>query len=214
MVDALIARLEVSDINLEVQGSQRRFRDEYATLWKMDWLAFNGSRKRSMAKVLVLNASYEPLNITSWQRAVILVFKGKAERLEHNGKFVYPGCPLPTVIRLRYYVRVPYKEIPLTRRNIFYRDAHTCQYCNYSGEELTLDHVLPRSRGGGESWENLVTACVRCNVSKGNRTPQEAGMLLQGRPHRPHSSLYFEVRRCVTSGTHPEWGKYAIGLER
>ncbi|MDC0834819.1 HNH endonuclease [Leptolyngbya valderiana BDU 20041] len=166
-----------------------------------------------MGKVLVLNASYEPLNITNWQRAIVLVLKGKAEQLEHNGKFVYPECPLPTVIRLRYYVRVPYKEIPLTRRNIFYRDAHTCQYCNYTGEELTLDHVVPRSRGGGDSWENLVTACVRCNVKKGNRTPQEAAMLLKHPPRRPHSSLYFEVRKYLKSGTHPEWHKYAIGID-
>lgn len=125
-----------------------------------------------MSKVLVLNASYEPLNITSWRRATVLLIKGKAERLEHNGKYIYAGFPLPTVIRLRHYVRVPYKDIPLTRRNLLQRDNHTCQYCGYSsGEGLTLDHIIPRSRGGGETWENMVTACVRCNVKKGNRTP-------------------------------------------
>jgi len=101
-----------------------------------------------MGKVLVLNASYEPLNITSWRRAAVLLIKGKAERVEHNGKFLYADFPLPTVIRLRHYVRVPYKEIPLTRRNILHRDGHACQYCGYTGDELTLDHVIPRSRGG------------------------------------------------------------------
>ncbi|MGL5032169.1 MAG: HNH endonuclease, partial [Microcystaceae cyanobacterium] len=124
-----------------------------------------------MGKVLVLNASYEPLNITSWRRAVVLLLKGKAEQLEHNGQFIYRDFPIPTVIRLRYFVKVPYKEIPLTRRNLLERDRQTCQYCNYRGEELTLDHVMPRSRGGGDTWENLVAACVRCNVKKGNRTP-------------------------------------------
>ncbi|WP_008308096.1 HNH endonuclease [Leptolyngbya sp. PCC 6406] len=165
-----------------------------------------------MSKVLVLNASYEPLNITSWRRAVVLVIKGKAEQIEHNGKVIYSGFPLPTVIRLRHYVRVPYKEIPLTRRNILQRDNHTCQYCGYSGEGLTLDHMVPRSRGGGDTWENMITACVRCNVRKGNRTPREANMMLNNPPRRPHSSLYFEVTRQIRSGTHAEWSKYVIGV--
>ncbi|TAF53912.1 MAG: HNH endonuclease [Oscillatoriales cyanobacterium] len=166
-----------------------------------------------MSKVLVLNASYEPLNITNWQRAIVLVLKGKAEQIEHNGRFIYPDVPLPTVIRLRYYVRLPYKEIPLTRRNVFARDGHTCQYCGYTGEDLTLDHVFPRSRRGGDTWENLVTACVRCNVRKGNRTPEEAEMPLSHPPRRPHSSLFFEVRKYLNSGSHPEWQKYVIGSE-
>ncbi|NEQ95597.1 MAG: HNH endonuclease [Cyanothece sp. SIO2G6] len=164
-----------------------------------------------MGKVLVLNASYEPLNITSWRRAIVLLIKEKAEQVEHNGRFVYPDFPLPTVIRLRQYVRVPYKDIPLTRRNILHRDGHACQYCSYSGDELTLDHVIPRSRGGGDSWDNVVTACVRCNVNKGNRTPREAGMTLRHQPRKPHSSLYFEVRKHIKSGLHAEWQKYVIG---
>ncbi len=165
-----------------------------------------------MSKVLVLNASYEPLNITSWRRAVVLIIKDKAERVEHNGRFVYPDFPLPTVIRLRHYVRIPYKDIPLTRRNLLQRDNHTCQYCNYFGDGLTLDHVIPRSRGGGDTWENMVTACVRCNVKKGNRTPREANMPLLSQPRKPHSSLYFEVTRQIRNGVHQEWKKYVIGL--
>ncbi|MER3434367.1 MAG: HNH endonuclease [Leptolyngbya sp. ERB_1_1] len=164
-----------------------------------------------MGKVLVLNASYEPLNITSWRRAVVLLIKGKAEQVEHNGKFIYSGFPLPTVIRLRHYVRVPYKEIPLTRKNLLHRDGHSCQYCGYTGDDLTLDHVIPRSRGGGDSWENIVTACVRCNVKKGSRTPKEATMPLRNPPHRPHSSLYFEVTKHVKNGVNQEWQKYVIG---
>lgn len=165
-----------------------------------------------MSKVLVLNASFEPLNITSWRRAIVLVIKGKAEQVEHNGKFIYSGLPLPTVIRLKHYVRVPYKDIPLTRRNLLQRDNHSCQYCSYAGEGLTLDHVVPRSRGGEDSWENIVTACVRCNVKKGNRTPKEANMPLRTLPRKPHSSLYFEVSRQIRSGGHQEWKKYVIGI--
>lgn len=165
-----------------------------------------------MGKVLVLNASYEPLNITSWRRAIVLLLKGKAEQIEHNGRVVYRNIPLPTVIRLRHYVKVPYKEIPLTRKNILHRDSHSCQYCGYTGDDLTLDHVVPRSRGGGDHWENLVTACVRCNIKKGNRTPREANMPLRQVPRRPHSSLYFEVTKHVKSGVHQEWRKYVIGL--
>lgn len=166
-----------------------------------------------MGKVLVLNASYEPLNITSWRRAVVLLLKGKAEQIEHNGKVVYGNIPLPTVIRLRHYVHVPHKEIPLTRRNVLYRDGHRCQYCGCYGEDLTLDHVIPRSRGGEDTWENVVSACVRCNVKKGNRTSWEAGMPLLRQPRRPHSTLYFEISKAVGSGSHREWLKYAIGLE-
>lgn len=165
-----------------------------------------------MGKVLVLNASYEPLNITSWRRAVVLLLKGKAEQLEHNGQYIYADLPFPSVIRLRHYVRVPYKEIPLTRRNLLERDRHTCLYCNYKGEQLTLDHVIPRSRGGGDTWENLVTACVRCNVKKGNRTPKEANMLLRTQPRKPYSSLHFEIIKHTKDNLHQEWRKYVIGI--
>jgi 5-methylcytosine-specific restriction endonuclease McrA len=165
-----------------------------------------------MGKVLVLNASYEPLNITSWRRAVVLLLKEKAEQVEHNGKCIYANFPLPTVIRLRQFVHLPHKEISLTRRNILNRDDHTCQYCGFNGDELTLDHVMPKSRGGPESWENIVSACVKCNVKKGNRTPQEARMPLRQNPRRPFSSLYFEVNKQVKHGQHQEWRKYMIGL--
>ncbi|MGF1494079.1 MAG: HNH endonuclease [Microcoleaceae cyanobacterium] len=165
-----------------------------------------------MGNVLVLNASYEPLNITSWRRAVVLLLKQKAEQVEHSGKYLLPDFPFPTVIRLRHYVSVPYKEIPLTRKNILHRDGHSCQYCGYTGDDLTLDHVVPRSRGGGESWENLVAACVRCNVKKGSRTPNEAGIKLLRTPRKPYSSLYFEVTKHLKSGMNQEWQKYVIGL--
>jgi 5-methylcytosine-specific restriction endonuclease McrA len=166
-----------------------------------------------MSKVLVLNASYEPLNITGWRRAVILMLKGKAEQIEHNGKYLYRDFPLPTVIRLRHYVTVPYREIPLTRRNILNRDHHSCQYCGYTGSDLTLDHIVPRSRGGVDSWENLTTACMRCNIKKGSRSPKEANLFLRNQPRRPHSSLHYEAASQINNGTHAEWRKYVIGIE-
>ncbi|MCP9908932.1 HNH endonuclease [Cyanobium sp. BA20m-p-22] len=165
-----------------------------------------------MGQVLVLNASYEPLNITTWRRALVMVLKGKAEGLEHDSsRWIRGDTMLPTVIRLRQYVRVPYKQLPLTRRNLFHRDGHRCQYCGSSADQLSIDHVVPRSRGGLDTWENVTTACLPCNVRKGNRTPREAGMPLMGKPHRPLSSLRFEAARQISAGRNGEWAKYVIG---
>ena len=165
-----------------------------------------------MGQVLVLNASYEPLNITTWRRAMVMVLKGKAEGLEHDSsRWIRGDTMLPTVIRLRQYVRVPYKQLPLTRRNLFHRDGHRCQYCGSSADQLSIDHVVPRSRGGLDTWENVTTACLPCNVRKGNRTPREASMPLMGKPHRPLSSLRFEAARQISAGRHGEWAKYVIG---
>lgn len=165
-----------------------------------------------MGQVLVLNASYEPLNITTWRRAVVMVLKGKAEGLEHDpDRRIREDTLLPTVIRLRHFVRVPYKQLPLTRRNLFHRDGHRCQYCGASAEQLSVDHVVPRSRGGLDTWENVTTACLPCNVRKGNRTPREAAMPLLRPPHRPLGSFSFEASRQISAGQHGEWAKYVIG---
>lgn len=166
-----------------------------------------------MGDVLVLNATYEPLNITSWRRAMGLLLKGKAESLEQDpARRIRPDHLLPTVIRLRQFVRVPYRPLPLTRRHLFERDGHTCQYCGRGGQPLSIDHILPRSRGGGDVWENVTTACLPCNVRKGNRTPREAGMRLRQEPRRPLSGLVFEAHRRIHGGSHREWAKYVIGL--
>ncbi|MFM7512268.1 MAG: HNH endonuclease [Cyanobium sp.] len=167
-----------------------------------------------MGHVLVLNASYEPLNITSWRRAVVMVLKGKAEGLEHDGgRQIRSDLMQPTVIRLRQFVRVPYRPLPLTRRNLFQRYFHRCQYCGSRQERLSVDHVLPRSRGGMDTWENVTTACLSCNVRKGNRTPREACMVLARPPHRPLSGPGFEATRLIRSGHHGEWAKYVIGVD-
>ncbi|MBS1952982.1 MAG: HNH endonuclease [Cyanobacteria bacterium SZAS-4] len=163
-----------------------------------------------MSKVLVLNASYEPLNICTWRRAVVLLMKGKAEQIEHNGKLVYADFPLPTVIRLRSYVKIPYKEISLSRRNLLHRDNYTCQYCGDRRHDLTIDHIVPRSKGGTDSWDNVVAACLKCNVKKGDRTPNQANMALQVVPRRPPSHVYFEISKHSISGEF-SWKKYVIG---
>jgi len=166
-----------------------------------------------MGQVLVLNASYEPLNITTWRRAMVMVLKGKAEGLEHDSsRLIRADQLLPTVIRLRQFVRVPYRPMPLTRRNLFQRDGHRCQYCGSAREPLSIDHVMPRCRGGADVWENVTTACLPCNVRKGSRTPREAGMPLRREPHRPLSTLSFEASRQMRAGRHDEWAKYVIGL--
>ena len=165
-----------------------------------------------MVQVLVLNASYEPLNITTWRRATVLMLKGKAESLEENPDLkIRPDRNLPSVIRLRNFIKVPYRDIPLTRKNILQRDDNCCQYCGYIGKKLSIDHVHPRSRGGQDNWENVTTACLSCNLLKGNRTPEEANMPLKRKPHKPISNLSFETKRQINSGKHNEWKKYVIG---
>ena len=172
------------------------------------------SGRAPMGQVLVLNASYEPLNITSWRRATVMLLKGKADGLEHAGdQILRQGFRRPTVIRLRQFVRVPFRPLPLTRRNLFHRDGHRCQYCGCTGDRLSIDHVIPRSRGGEHSWDNVTTACLRCNVNKGNRTPREAGMLLARQPRRPLSGPLFEAQRQRANGSHREWAKYVQGWE-
>jgi 5-methylcytosine-specific restriction endonuclease McrA len=163
-----------------------------------------------LSKVLVLNASYEPLNICSWRRAVLLLLNGKAEQIEHNGKLIYADFPLPTVIRLRSYVKIPYKEISLSRRNLLHRDNYTCQYCGDRRHDLTIDHIVPRSKGGTDTWENVVAACLKCNVKKGSRTPKEANMVLSFTPRRPSSHVYFEISKHASAGEY-SWKKYVIG---
>ncbi len=163
-------------------------------------------------QVLVLNASYEPLNITTWRRAAVLMIKGKAESLEEDPQFtIRYNTSVPTVIRLRYYIQVPYLDLPVTRKNILQRDNYCCQYCGIRGEKLSVDHVFPRSRGGADTWENVVASCFPCNLRKGNRTPEEASMILNKKPYKPFNKLVFEASRQISIGQHKEWQKYVIG---
>jgi len=144
-------------------------------------------------QVLVLNASYEPLNVCSVRRAHVLVFKGKAEVLEDLGQPLRSASDTfqwPHVIRLLHFVRVPRAvKRKISRRALFARDGYKCVYCGSNGR-LTLDHVLPRSRGGDSVWENVVTSCAPCNLRKGNRTPEEVQMRLHISPRAPTPTLF------------------------
>jgi 5-methylcytosine-specific restriction endonuclease McrA len=141
-------------------------------------------------QVLVLNTGYEPLSLVSVRRAVVLVLHEKAELVESTQQMIHAASralPVPLVIRLLHYVRLPHRRVPPTRIAVMLRDANTCQYCGDrpGAPALTVDHVLPRSRGGKHAWENLATACKRCNQRKSNLTPEEAGMQLRQRPFEP-----------------------------
>ena len=142
-----------------------------------------------MTSVLVLNASCEGLHYVPLRRAVALLLAKKAELVEASGRRIRGGrvdLPEPRVIRLLRYVFVPFKAERVTRHKILRRDGR-CQYCGRTAGPLTIDHVLPRSRGGGTTWENCVAACLPCNQRKDDRTPREAGMrLLFGAPAKPH----------------------------
>lgn len=137
--------------------------------------------------VLVLNSSYEFLNVATIKRAIKLIFKGKAEVVETRPDREISSATVhfkaPSIIRMQYYIVRPYKEVPLTRKNVLIRDNFTCQYCGKSGS--TVDHIIPKSRGGRETWENCVCACSFCNSRKNNRTPKEANMKLKREPRRP-----------------------------
>jgi 5-methylcytosine-specific restriction endonuclease McrA len=164
-----------------------------------------------MSSVLVLNATFEPLSVVSLHRAIVLLLKNKAEIIESAEERIRAATmslPYPLVIRLVYYVRIPRRVgVPLTRRAIFMRDDYTCQYCgdHPAKAELTVDHVIPRVRGGGNHWENVVCACLRCNTHKGSRTPEEANMPLRTEPYKP---LYCAVVLLSQATIHESWGKY------
>jgi 5-methylcytosine-specific restriction endonuclease McrA len=163
-----------------------------------------------MERVLVLNASYEPLSFISVRRAVILLLREKAEALEtdisRHLRAERVAVPVPLVIRLVTYVRIPYRlTVPLTRRSLLSRDGHACQYCGTPDGPLTVDHVVPRSRGGQTTWENCVIACMRCNHRKGNRTPEEAGLRLSRPPRKP---AYVAVAILGEARGNDVWQRY------
>lgn len=163
--------------------------------------------------VLVLNQSYEPLNVCRVRRAVILIYQNKAEMLENGAGFIHSASgefPVPSVIRLAALVkRRPRVETKLTRLEIFRRDSYTCQYCGKGTHQLTLDHVIPRFRGGQHTWENVVSACVHCNRHKAGRTPEEARMRLIHQPSQPRWSGLFYIPTPYPNARR-EWQKYLL----
>jgi len=164
-----------------------------------------------MSHVLVLNATYEPLSVVSVRRAVLLLIKEKAEVVEAAEAYLRSErtrVPVPLVIRLVCYVRIPNRmSLPVSRRTVLARDHYTCQYCGSQPgrAQLTMDHVVPRSRGGATCWENVVSACGPCNRRKGNRTPEEAHMPVLQTPRRPR---YLALTILEGTDAHSTWDKY------
>lgn len=158
--------------------------------------------------VLVLNQDYSALTLCSVERAMILIILHKADLVEalpgHVVRSPSHQFPWPSIVRLKGYVAVPYKRIMISRKNVMRRDRFRCQYCG-SHERLTVDHVLPKSRGGKDTWENLVTACTPCNNKKGNRTPDEADMPLVRKPFRPTNIMFI---RDYVGSVHDTWKPY------
>jgi len=146
--------------------------------------------------VLLLNQSYEPLTICNVKKAIILILLQKAELVADKEtrqiRSTSRSFPWPTVIRLKYYVNLPFKKIILSRKNILKRDGHKCAYCGRGDLPLTIDHVIPRSKNGEDSWENLVAACLPCNSKKGNRTPEEANLKLLNIPYKPNYIMFIK----------------------
>jgi hypothetical protein len=156
-----------------------------------------------MSNVLVLNYDYTPLNITSIRRGFILVDKGKAELIKSDDNPIVSGYKTylrPVIIRLLRYIKHHAKNLRASRSRIYKRDGYECVYCG-SKKELTLDHVIPKSKGGGNEWTNLVTSCFKCNLKKGNKTPEEVKLIMKHKPFTP--PLISE-----TDGLQKVWNEY------
>lgn len=164
---------------------------------------------RMNGKVLVLNQNYEPMSVCNVKKAIILIFGGKAEVVaaqpDQFVRSVTRQYPTPSIVRLIFYVAVPYKKIMLTRKNILRRDGNRCTYCGRADLPLTLDHVIPKSQGGQDTWENLVTACTKCNNKKANRTPEQANMPLHRKPIRPNPVMFIQH---FVGNVSDEWKPY------
>lgn len=164
-----------------------------------------------MGRSLLLNVTFEPLRVVPARRAIVLVLKERAEVVARDGVVFHSerlAMAVPTVIRLTHYVRVPYRSsVPLTRRSVFVRDGHRCQYCN--GPAENLDHVVPRSRGGSHTWDNVVAACRSCNTRKRDHLLDETHLRLNRRPVAPSTDLWLAA---LAGPIEPDWRPF-LGVE-
>ncbi len=163
--------------------------------------------------VLILNQNYEPLNVCLARRALVLLLRGKAEVVENDSGYISTvnySFRIPSIIRLSYMVKRPYQHKKLTRIEIFNRDEYTCQYCGKKTRHLTLDHIIPKHRGGKHSWENVVSCCAQCNQRKAGFTPEEVGMKLIHDPHYPRTDGFRIPSYCLRNNI--GWRKFIPGL--
>jgi 5-methylcytosine-specific restriction endonuclease McrA len=164
-----------------------------------------------MDGVLVLNHNYQPLNVTNARRALGMLFLGKAHTVATDSKVFRSerlSIEMPSVVRLNHHVRRPMPVLHISRKSVFARDRYTCQYCGAHNVPLTIDHVVPKERGGGTDWVNLVCCCTACNNKKGNRTPDEVGMRLRRRPVRPKFIPYISYTKFLAAAANPAWRPY------
>jgi 5-methylcytosine-specific restriction endonuclease McrA len=162
-------------------------------------------------EVLVLNHDYEPLNVCHMRRALALIYLGKADVLHTHGHPVAAASVVvdaPSVVRLRSQVRRPLPELRLSRRTVFARDGYVCQYCGHAAKDLTLDHVIPRRLGGGSEWDNLVTACRRCNARKSDKLLSQTNMQLMHLPRRPRYTPFISLPKYVAGRRNEAWRFY------
>jgi len=162
--------------------------------------------------VLLLNQNYEPLNVCNLRRAMIMIVGGKAEILENGRGFIHSvqrAWPMPSVIRLNYMIRRPLPRVRLCRKEVFRRDNYTCQYCGRKTHKMTMDHMVPRYRGGQYSWGNLVSACPACNRRKGGKTLAQANMRLLRQPFEPRATGRYLFQ--VYLEHNGEWEKFLQG---
>jgi 5-methylcytosine-specific restriction endonuclease McrA len=169
-------------------------------------------RPSSTGRVLVLNASYEPINVCTVRRAAVLILKNRAEILEEGDWALHAESltlARPVVIRLLAYVRIPRDahRRKITRRAVFARDRWTCQYCGHERGHLTVDHVVPRSKGGRSTWDNIVTCCAPCNRRKGDRLPRQANMVPARKPKAPSATIFIHV---ATPSIPAAWERYLV----
>jgi len=160
-------------------------------------------------QVLVLNQNYEPLSVCSVKRAVVMMYLDRAQLIEtldgHKLRAQSLEIPVPSVIRLDYFVKLPGKRVMLTRKNVIKRDGGRCQYCGLKKNQMTVDHVIPRRFKGADTWENLVCACQECNNKKGHQMPEQAGLRLIRRPRRPNHITF--IQQFVGNQNH-RWKPY------
>lgn len=162
-------------------------------------------------EVLLLNNDYEPLNVCNMKRAISLIFLGKAEVLHNDHHVVMTmagGFESPSVLRLRHHVKRPVPTLKLSRRSVLARDNFTCQYCGATGKDMTIDHIVPRGRGGQEKWDNLVCACRKCNMKKGDKSLPQSGLHLVRMPFRPRFVPYISFTKYVAGAKNETWKAY------
>lgn len=167
-------------------------------------------------EVLLLNQNYEPLNVCDVRRALTLLMGEKADVLHHHERplaTIRGDVQAPSVLKMRYMVKRPLPKLRLSRHSILARDNHTCQYCGVKAKDLTIDHIVPRWAGGPQTWENLVACCRKCNLKKGDKTPQQANMKLRTTPRRPRFIPYLALPIYLRARNRDEWSVYLPEFE-